>query len=410
MKSRVNGTSRHLRPIDLLRRANSIGLVVAFGLATVSTPRCFAEPTNTLRIQSVSVNGKSLSLEGNQGISLGSFPENLVFGFGFNTNGGNPPLRLRYTLEGFENAWHEASSEMTLTVRFYNSSGDQISQNVYPVSGESTGWTGSLKTSALTHRRESLVVPPLATRLLLVISSAGPPDTVGIYVVANLLVAKTSGNLGNLVLLQSPFDNDRDKSSGDDAPAGWIHDGTRPSIARTVKFGQDPQTKAFAVLDEDRTSHGEWHNTLEAAPAVTPGDRLVVEWNEMYSMGSGNFRDASYGGLSAGHYKFRIRGVDVMGRLTGAESAMDVFVPEPFWKTPWFWGVVVIGITALMIGFSRYFVWHRMRQEMVRLKHQRALEQERLRIAHDIHDDLGARVTQISLLRDRKSTRLNSSH
>ena len=39
-----------------------------------------------------------------------------------------------------------------------------------------------------------------------------------------------------------------------------------------------------------------------------------------------------------------------------------------------------------------------MRREMVRLKQQRALEQERLRIAHDIHDDLGARVTQISLL------------
>ncbi len=52
----------------------------------------------------------------------------------------------------------------------------------------------------------------------------------------------------------------------------------------------------------------------------------------------------------------------------------------------------------MMIGISRYFVWHRMRREMVRLKQQRALEQERLRIAHDIHDDLGARVTQISLV------------
>lgn len=39
-----------------------------------------------------------------------------------------------------------------------------------------------------------------------------------------------------------------------------------------------------------------------------------------------------------------------------------------------------------------------MRDEVARLKHQRALEQERLRIAQDIHDDLGARVTQISLL------------
>jgi signal transduction histidine kinase len=50
------------------------------------------------------------------------------------------------------------------------------------------------------------------------------------------------------------------------------------------------------------------------------------------------------------------------------------------------------------MGVSRYFVWHRMRREMARLQQQRELEQERLRIAHDIHDDLGARITQISLL------------
>jgi signal transduction histidine kinase len=61
-------------------------------------------------------------------------------------------------------------------------------------------------------------------------------------------------------------------------------------------------------------------------------------------------------------------------------------------------GLAVILMTAISVGISRYFVWHRMRREMVRLKQQRALEQERLRIAHDIHDDLGARVTQISLL------------
>ena len=86
------------------------------------------------------------------------------------------------------------------------------------------------------------------------------------------------------------------------------------------------------------------------------------------------------------------------GVLTGAETSIDVFVPDPFWKKPWFWAVAAIGIMAVMGGIGRYFVWHRMQREMVRLKHQRALEQERLRIAHDIHDDLGARVTQISLL------------
>ena len=39
-----------------------------------------------------------------------------------------------------------------------------------------------------------------------------------------------------------------------------------------------------------------------------------------------------------------------------------------------------------------------MRRKLAALESQRALEHERLRIAQDIHDDLGARVTQISLV------------
>jgi len=339
-----------------------------------------------------------LPFRGKESVSLGSFPENIVFGFGPGANGGKPPLRLRYTLEGYENIWHENGLAMSMNIRFYNSSGDQIDRTIYPVSGESTGWTGSLKSSSLTHRRETLIVPPQAARLVIVISSAGPPDTVGIYVVANLVVSKSSGKLGNVVLLQSPFENAQDDRTTDDPPAGWVRDGMVRSMAKIVKFGQEPQTRAFAVLDEDQTSHGEWHNIVESAPTVTPGDSLVVEWNEMYSMGSGTFHEARYDGLPAGQYRFRVRGVDVMGRLTGVEASAGVFVPGPFWKTPWFWSVAVVAITTMIIGISRYFVWHRMRREMVGLKQQRALEQERLRIAHDIHDDLGARVTQISLL------------
>lgn len=333
-----------------------------------------------------------MPFRGKESINLGSFAENIVFGLGSDTNAPKP-LRLRYTLEGYEEAWHEFASDMDFTVRFFNSSGDQVDQKIYGVSGDSTGWTGSLKNSALRHRRETLVVPPQATRLLIVISSAGPPETVGIYVVANLIVSKSSAKSGNDILLQPPFDIDHG-----DPITGWIHDGRTPSMARIVTFGQDPQTKAFAVIDEDLASHGEWHNILESAPTVTPGDSLVVEWNEMFSTGSGTFRDAIYSALPAGHYKFRVRGLDVMGTLTGVEASVDVFVPQPFWKTPWFWGIAVVAVTVIMVGASRYFVWHRMRREMVRLKHQRALEQERLRIAHDIHDDLGARVTQISLL------------
>ena len=367
-------------------------------LSTIAMPLLAADGTNLLQIQSVSVNDKSLALHHKGFVNLGAYPENIVFGFGSSTNGNKPPLRLRYRLEGFDNAWHEGGAEMALTVRFYNNAGDQVSQSIYRVNGESTGWTGSLKTSSLTHRREILVVPPQAQRLLVVISSAGPPDTVGIYVVANLTVSKSAGSLGNAVLLQSPFEADQNGPTNDDVPAGWIHDGTRPSMAKIVTFGQDPQTKAFAILDEDPSSHAEWHNIFESAPVVTPSESLIVEWNEMYSMGTGNSHEARYDALAPGRYQFQVCGENVMGVLTAAESSVNVYVPQPFWKMPWFWGVALMVIMGMVIGLSRYFVWHRMRREMVRLKQQRALEQERLRIAHDIHDDLGARVTQISLL------------
>ncbi|HEX4265139.1 MAG TPA: sensor histidine kinase [Verrucomicrobiae bacterium] len=395
MKSDLRSTSLNGAWAGIARRARGAWLGIALLVPAVFLAQA-DEVTNTLEIQSVRVAGKQLPFHDKESISLGSTPESIVFHFGAPTN--NRPLRMGYMLEGFEGTWHEASSEMSLNVRFYNGSGDQISQNIYHVNGQSTGWTGSLKTSSLTHRRETLVVPPQATRLLIVISSAGPPETVGILVVANLVVSKSDGKLGNVVLLQSPFENDHGEHPYDDPPAGWIHDGTRPSMARVVEFGQDPQTRAFAIVDTDQTSHGEWHNLLETAPAVTPGDSLVVEWNEMYSMGSGLVHDAYYAALPANHYTFRVRGMDVMGTWTGGEASIHVFVPEPFWKTPWFWGVALVAIVAMIMGASRYFVWQRMRREMARLKQQRALEQERLRIAHDIHDDLGARVTQISLL------------
>jgi signal transduction histidine kinase len=369
----------------------ALGLLLAVGTLRLSA-------ADTLAIQAVSVDGKNIPLRNKGAVSLGPFAKNITFEFGAITNLAKPPLRLRYMLEGFESVWHEYSTEMAFTVRFYNNSGDQISQNIYHVNGESTGWTGSLESSSLRHRRETLVVPPQATRLLIVISSAGPPETVGIYVVGNLVVSKSSGTQGNVVLLQSPFDNEQGDHERLDPPAGWMHDGTRPSMAKIVKLGQEPQTRAFAIVDEDIINHAEWHNILDTAPAVTPGDSLVVEWNEMYSMGSGTYHYAEYGGLSAGKYRFRVRGIDVMGLPTGDEGSISVFVPQPLWREPWFLGIMLIVITAMIVGISRYYVWRRMMREMNRLKQQRALEQERLRIAHDIHDDLGARVTQISLL------------
>lgn len=53
---------------------------------------------------------------------------------------------------------------------------------------------------------------------------------------------------------------------------------------------------------------------------------------------------------------------------------------------------------VVMLAGVRFLVWRRVQHEMAVLKNKQALESERLRIAQDIHDDLGSRVTQISLV------------
>ncbi|HEX3625649.1 MAG TPA: sensor histidine kinase [Verrucomicrobiae bacterium] len=352
-----------------------------------------------LVISSVQVNGKPIPIGPNQALKLGANAQDVVFGFGPAASLDSAPTRLRYKLDGYDGGWHEGGGEMNFTVRFYNRTGDQFSQKVFNVEGDSAGWNGSLKNSSMTHRRETVTVPPGGARLMVVISSAGPPETEGVYVVANLTVSETESNaFPTTLLIASPLDQQLQISNSEQAPAGWARDGTHPSMAKIVNIGRDPVVKAFAVLDDDPISHAEWRTSLSAAPKVRPGARIVLEWNEMYSMGEGNAGTATYRRLPSGRYNFRVQQVDVFGTPTGVETALKVVVPPPIWRTTWFWSAISAALMAAGLGMVRYVTRRKMRDELLVLKSQQALEQERVRIAQDIHDDLGARVTQISLL------------
>ena len=362
-----------------------------------------------LVFQSVVVDGRPLSIPSSGCVNVGAFPKRIAFVFNINTNFPTP-IRLRYKLAGFENIWHDGGGFMFLGMRFLDDSGDQMAQQNYQVSGDSAGWDGSLRNSPLVHRRETLVVPQKASRALVVISSAGPPSTVGVYVVANLNMFGTSSNTPLKALIQSPLDRDLDNNP-DQLPPGWIHDGTHPSMAKVVQIGQYPPKEAFAIEDNDLNGHAEWHYITRAAPLVRPGENLIVEWDEMFSIGLVTFPSAIYSSLdptdfktiihaslAPGKYSFHIIGVDIMGNPTGAEASVNILVAQPFWKTLQFWIASIVATIIIIAGSARYIVRYKLRTEMLRLKKQGELERERLRIAHDIHDDLGARITQISLV------------
>jgi hypothetical protein len=353
-------------------------------------------PPGSVVVNAVTVDGKTIPASRNHSLNLGPLPADVLFHLETPSILKLPDLRIRYKLDGYENNWHDGRCDMFFAVRCYNDSGDQVSQESFSISGESAGWNGSLINSPLTHRREIVTVPPHASRLLVVISSGGPPATIGVYVVANLTVARICSNAAPVMLMEFPPDhglNDETNSG----PSDWILDGNVPSMAKIVTVGRSPSQRALAILDISPTSHAEWHNSLASAPVVSPGDQILLEWNEMYSMGVADLQTADYQKLPEGHYLLRVAEFDLFGNPTGIESVLPVVVSPPFWKQPWFWPLCAALVLAAAVGNWRYLVWRRIRREMVRLKNQQVLEKERLRIAQDIHDDLGARITEICL-------------
>lgn len=376
--------------------ATALGVGVGFSMqGQVAGP---AQTNGLLEIRSLTVDGSQVPLRPGKKLLLARQPRTAVFQFGPGTNTVQEATRVRFKLDGVEENWREYPTEMRLGLRFLDSSGDQISQADFKVVGQSPGWTGNLETSEFIRRRETVVVPPQARRLLVVMTSAGPPAAVGVYAISDLTIrSQSSEESPPLISLPAAVAGTAGSLAGG-APSGWMRDGLRPSMAKLFERASPRQTRGLVIVDNDVTGHAEWHTVKDRAVAVNPGDHLILEWEEAYSFSLTALVSMQYLNVPAGYYRFRLQDLSVWGVPGGREVSLAFEVPLEFWRSPWFWVSVVMMCLAAVVGGWRYVVWRKMRLQLQRLEQQRAVDRERLRIAQDIHDDLGARVTQISLL------------
>jgi len=297
---------------------------------------------------------------------------------------------MRFKLEGVDSAWRQIPSEMSLMVRFGNAAGDQVGQHTFRVIGTSAGWKGSIESSTFTKRREVVRVPAESVFVTAAISSSGPPTALGVYAVRDLKIFRSGGH-GWEPLFAAAAGDGRTEA----APEGWSRSGTRPSMARMVRADSDG---AFCIVDDDPNAHAEWHSSRAIAPAVQPGELLTLEWSELYDIGMGNRFDVNYGLLGAGTYRFWTSEEDATGAPLGAPGSVELVVLQPFWKSAWFIlsTVATLGI-LLWLGF-RVLMRRKIRQHLARAEQEHLVERERLRIARDLHDDLGVRLTHVSLV------------
>jgi len=126
--------------------------------------------------------------------------------------------------------------------------------------------------------------------------------------------------------------------------------------------------------------------------------RYKMEGSSTEWVQNGASRSAHYDSLLPGRYRFRViaSSADGVWNETGASVALIVL--PPLWQAWWFLtlcGVALVGAIWLIV---RYVSLRRLRAQLKQSEQRRAMERERTRIAQDMHDEIGSKLTRISFL------------
>ena len=123
-------------------------------------------------------------------------------------------------------------------------------------------------------------------------------------------------------------------------------------------------------------------------------DPLESTWIEK----PGDVRFVRYTKIPHGDYRFQVTACneDFVWNDRGATLAVKVL--PPFWRTWWFLSLVSVCLLGAIVGSVHYVSTQKLHRQLEHHRQQEALERERARIARDLHDQLGANLTQVSLL------------
>lgn len=116
---------------------------------------------------------------------------------------------------------------------------------------------------------------------------------------------------------------------------------------------------------------------------------------------------ASYANLAPGSYTLKLKVANYTG-IWSDPISMTIVVSPPFWATWWFRLLSIVLIGSLLFIAIRYVLQRNLRERILRLEKEQAVEKERNRIARDMHDDLGSGLTKIAILSEVAKTQIAS--
>jgi ligand-binding sensor domain-containing protein/signal transduction histidine kinase len=126
--------------------------------------------------------------------------------------------------------------------------------------------------------------------------------------------------------------------------------------------------------------------------------RYRLEGYETAWTEAGNRTVAPFSKLSPGHYRFHVIACNEDGKWNETGASLAVTVLPPFWRTWWFVALNTLVLLTVLTLVVHYVSTQKLHRQLAVLKQQEALDKERARIARDLHDQLGANLTQVAIL------------
>jgi signal transduction histidine kinase len=180
-----------------------------------------------------------------------------------------------------------------------------------------------------------------------------------------------------------------------------------------------PSVMIEAVLLDGRRENAGGLRAISPTEIIVPPGKEILEiqytsinldgpdhghfrcWMENYENGwrdAHNRRVAVYPKLPPGHYIFHVSACNDDGQWNPTGTTLNVIVQPPFWRTAWFLTLCALLMLGAIVGCVYYVSTQKLQRQLMEMKQHEALERERARISRDIHDQVGANLTQVALL------------
>ncbi|QYM78250.1 hypothetical protein K0B96_13195 [Horticoccus luteus] len=208
-------------------------------------------------------------------------------------------------------------------------------------------------------------------------------------------IAETAGKIWHMIA-----------EPGADGPVLWICS-VNGLLRVELNHAFAPPTPLVTLLRSDIVQDGTRlpaHNTVPAfafaAPRLSAGAHVeyqsrLVGLDDAWSPWSA-VRLRSFARIPPGDYRFEVRARDA-DHTVSAPVALAFTLWPRWWQTPWAYTLFTVAAIAAIAAATRWIAVRTLRRRVALLEAQSAVERERLRLARDLHDDIGSGLGRVIL-------------